>query len=99
MVKLGNGDMKNAHSLFGHKILKEPCEIIAKASCNTESWYGVAKCTEIVFKRGNMVKGEELQALKKGIETIELNQEEIYIFLVVEQADWIKTKEVYNRVK
>ena len=33
--------------------------MIVKASNGTGTCYGVAKCAEIVFERGKMVKGEE----------------------------------------
>ena len=46
-----------------------------------------------------MVKGEGLQVLQERIKTMDPDQKEIYKFLGVEQADGIKTKEVYNRVK
>ena len=37
--------------------------------------------------------------LQERMKTMEPGQKEIYKFLGVEQADGIKTKEVYNRVK
>ena len=37
--------------------------------------------------------------LQKRVKTIDPDQKEIYKFLEVEEADGIKTKEVYNRVK
>ena len=46
-----------------------------------------------------MVKGEEPQVLQERMKTMDPDQKEIYKFLGVEQADRIKTKEAYNRVK
>ena len=46
-----------------------------------------------------MVKGEGLQVLRERMKTVDPEKDEIYKFLGVEQADGIKTKEVYNRVK
>ena len=46
-----------------------------------------------------MVKGEGLQVLHERMKTVDPDQNEIYKFLGVEQADGIKTKEVYNRVR
>ena len=46
-----------------------------------------------------MVKGEGLQVLHERMKTVDPDQNEIYKFLGVEQADGIKTKGVYNRMK
>ena len=43
-----------------------------------------------------MVKSEGLQVLNKGKKTIDADENEIYKFVGVEQADGIKKKEVYN---
>ena len=61
--------------------------------------YGISKCTEIAFEYGKMVKGEGLQVLQKRMKTLDPDQDEIYKFHEVEQADGIKTKQVYERVK
>ena len=53
-----------------------------------------AKCAEIIFEKGKIVKGKGLQVLQERMETMDPDQEEIYKFLGVEQADGIKTKEV-----
>ena len=45
-----------------------------------------------------MVRGEGLQVLHKRMKTMDLDQNEIYKFLGVEQADGIKAKEVYAGV-
>ena len=52
-----------------------------------------------MFERGKMVKGEGLKVLQERMKTLEPDQEEMYKFLGVEQADGIKTKKVYERVK
>ena len=46
-----------------------------------------------------MVKGEGLQVLNEKKKTVDPDENEIYKFLGVKQADRIKKKEVYNRVK
>ena len=46
-----------------------------------------------------MVRGEGLQVLHERMKTMDPDQNEIYKFLEVEQADGIKAKEVYARVK
>ena len=70
-----------------------------QASHDTGACYGVAKCGEIIFERGTMIKGEGLQVLQEGMKTMDPDRKEIYRFLGAEQANGIKTKEVYNRVK
>ena len=106
MGQIGKEDVKRTHSLFvkdlkvhpeSHKALKGINEMIVQASNDTGTCYGVAKCVEIVFERGKMVKG--LQVMNERMKTIDLDDNEIYKFLGVEQADGIKKKEVYNRVK
>ena len=82
-----------------HNLLKEINEVIVQASLDTGACYGVSKCAEIVFERGKMVKGEGLQVLQERMKTLDPDQEEMYKFLGVEQADGIKTKNVYERVK
>ena len=46
-----------------------------------------------------MVNGEGLQVLQERMKTIDPNEKETYRFLGVEQADGIKSKDVYERVK
>ena len=46
-----------------------------------------------------MVKGECLKVLNERMKTTDLEENEIYKFLNVEQADGIKMKEVYSRMK
>ena len=76
------------------KILKDVNETIVQASHDTEVCYCVAKCAEIIVKKGKMVKGEGLQVLQERMKTVDSHQKEIYKFLGVEQVDGIKTKEV-----
>ena len=108
MGQPGKREIKRTHSLFiddlkvyqeSHKILKDLNETIVQASHDTGACYGVAKCAEIIFEKGKKVKGEGLQVLQERMKTMDPDQKEIYKFLGVEQADGIKTKEVYNRVK
>ena len=58
----------------------------------------MSKCAEIVFEHGTMVKGEGLQVLNERINTMDPDENDTYKFLEVEQADGIKTKEVFERV-
>ena len=104
----GNRDVSRTHSLFvddlkqyqeNHKALKDVNEIIVQASYDTGACYGVSKCAEIVFERGKMVKGEGLPVLNERMETMDPDENEIYKFLGIEQADGIKTKVVLERVK
>ena len=46
-----------------------------------------------------MVRGEGLEILKERMKTIDPDENEIYKFLGIEQADGIKTKKVFKRVK
>ena len=101
-------DVKRTHSLFvdglkvyqeNHKTWKDINEMIVQASNDTAACYGVAKCAKAVFDRRKMVKVRGLQVLNERMKTIDPNENEIYKFLGVEQADGIKKKEVYKRVK
>ena len=74
-------------------------EIIVQASHDTGACYGVSKCAEIIFQKGKMVRGEGLQVLEERMETMNPDENDIYKFLGIEQADGIKTKAVYERVK
>ena len=108
MGEPGNRNVKRTHSLFvddlkvyqeSHKALKNVNEMIVQASHDTGACYGVSKCAEIVFERGKMVKGEGLQMLEERMTTMSPDENEIYKFLGIEQADGIKTKRVFERVK
>ena len=74
-------------------------ENIVQASLDIGAFYGVAKCAEIVFERRKMVRGEGLPVLEERMKTMDPDENEIYKFLGVEQADCIKTKNVFERVK
>jgi len=108
MGPLGCRDVSRTHSVFVddlkvyqecHQILKDVNEIIGQASHDTGAYYGVVKCAEIVFERGKLVKGEGLDVLKERMKTIDPDQNDICKFLGIEQADGIKTKKVFERVK
>ena len=70
-----------------------------QTSHDTGACCGVTKCAEIVFERGKMVRGEGLQVLEERMDFMDPDKNEIYKFLGIEQADGIKTKRVYERVK
>ena len=52
-----------------------------------------------MFERGKMVRGEGLEVLEERMKTMDADENEIYKFLGIEQADGIKTKKVFERVK
>ena len=59
----------------------------------------MSKCAEIVFEHRKIVRGKGIPALDERMEVIDPDEKEIYKFLRVEQADGIKTKVVFERVK
>ena len=104
----GSRDVSQTHSLFvddlkvyqeSHEILRDVNEVIVQASQDTGACYGVSKCAEVVFERGKMVRGEGLEVLEEGIKAMDPDENKIYTFLGIEQADGIKTKKVFERVK
>ena len=109
--KMGQKDeerVKRTHSLFiddlktyqeNQQKLEIANETIVKASMDTGACYGVKKCTEIVFKKGKMIKGEGLTVLEEKMEVLDPNKNEIYTFLGCEQANKIDMKRVMERVK
>ena len=108
MREPGNRNVRRTHSLFVddlkqyqeiHKVLKNVNQIIVQTSHDTGACCGVSKCAEIVFEHGNMVRGEGLPLLHKQMETMDHDENEIYKFLGVEQADGIKIKVVFERFK
>ena len=52
-----------------------------------------------MFECGTMVRREELEVLEERIKTMDPDENEIYKFLGIEQADGVKTKKVFERVK
>ena len=88
-------DVKHTHSMFvddfkvyqeSHKTLKDLSKMIVQESNDTGAFYGVAKCTEIIFESGNMVEGEGLQVLNEITKTMNSEKNEIYKFLGVKQV-------------
>ena len=70
MGQPGKRDVKRTHSLFvddlkvyqeSHETLKDVNEMNVQAINDTGACYGLAKCPEIIFERGKMVKVEVLQ--------------------------------------
>ena len=82
-----------------HEILRYVNEVIVQASHNTGACYGVSKCAEIEFELGKIVKGEGFEVLGERMKAIDSGDNEIYKFLGIDQADGIKTKKVFERVK
>ena len=108
MGEPGNRIMKRTHSLFvdnlevyqeGQNALKNVNEILVQASHDTVACYEVSKCAKIIFEHGKMVRAEGLQVLEERMKTMEPYENEIYKFLGIEQADGIRTKTVFERVK
>ena len=108
MGEHGNRVIKGTHSLFvddlkvyqeSHKSLKIVNEIIVQASHDTGACYGVSKCAEIIYQNRKMVTGEGLQVLEERMKMMNPDENEVYKFLGIEQADGINTKAVYERVK
>ena len=73
--------------------------MIVKASMDTGACYGVKKCAEIVFRKGKMIKGEELGCFGKKMDALDPNKSEFYRFLGCKQAVKIDVKRVMERVK
>ena len=104
----GSKDVSRTHKLFVddlkvyqeiHEILRDVNEVIVQASHDTGACYRASKCAEITFERGKMVRGEGLEVLEGRMKTTDLDENEIYKFLAIEQADRIETKKVFERVK
>ena len=104
----GNRIVNRTHSLFvddlkqyqeSHQKLKDVNEMLVQASHDTGACYGVSKCAEIIFEHGKMIKGKGLQVLEERMQMMDPDEYEIYKFRGVEQADGIKTKAVFERVK
>ena len=108
MGQPGNRDVIRTHSLFvddlkvyqeSHELLRVVNEVIVQASHDTGACYGVSRCAELVFERGKMVRAEGLEVLEERMRAMDPDKNEIYRFLGIEQADGIKTKKVFERVK
>ena len=108
MERPGSSDVKRIYSLFlddlevyqeSQEILKNVNEVIVQVNNDSNRFYGVAIFPEIAFEKGKIVKGEVLQGLNEKIKALDPNKNEIYKLLGVEQADGIKMKEVYSKVK
>ena len=70
-----------------------------KATMDTGACHRVKKCAEIVFRKGEMFKGEGLAFLEEKMDALDPNKNEIYKFLGCEQADKIDVKKIMERVK
>ena len=82
-----------------HQKLEIANETIVKASMDTEVCYEVKKCTEIVFRKGKMVKGEGLPVLEEKMKALNPEKNDVYKFLGCEESDDIDVKKVLERVK
>ena len=66
---------------------------------DTEVCYEVKKCTEIVFRKGKMVKGEGLPVLEEKMKALNPEKNDVCKFLGCEESDDIDVKKVLERVK
>ena len=82
-----------------HQKLEIANETIVKASMDTEVCYEVKKCTEIVFRKGKMVKGEGLPVLEEKMKALNPEKNDVYKFLGCQESDDIDVKKVLERVK
>ena len=82
-----------------HQKLEIANETIVKASMDTEVCYEVKKCTEIVFRKGKMVKGEGLPVLEEKMKALNPEKNDVCKFLGCEESDDIDVKKVMERVK
>ena len=104
----GSRDVSRTHSLFAdifkvhqesHEILRDVNEVIVQAIYDTGACYGVSKWADVVFEHVKIVRGERLEVLEERIKPMEPDENGIYKFLGIEQADGIKIKKVFERVK
>ena len=88
----GHRDNTRTHSLFvdvlkqyqeDHNALKAVNEIIVQASHDTGACYGVAKCAEIVFEQGKMVRGEGLEVLEEGMNALDPDESDVYLYMYI----------------
>ena len=82
-----------------HQKLEIANETIVKASMDTEVCYEVKKCTEIVFRKGKMVKGEGLPVLEEKMKALNPEKNDVCKFLGCEESDDIDVKKVLEKVK
>ena len=103
----GRRCIKRTHSLFiddlkvyqeNRQKLEIANDTIVKARMDTGACYGVKKCAEIVFRKGNIVKGEGLSVLEEKMKALDPEKNEVYKFLGCEQSDHIDAKKVLERV-
>ena len=67
-------------------------------SQDTGKAFGVSKCAEVVYKRGNMVKGERLQIDNNKAECLDPEDNEYYKFLGIEEGDGQLDEKAKERV-
>ena len=67
------------------KDLQDTYSIVTGISQNTGMTFGVSKCAEVVYKRGKMTKGEELQIDNSKAEFLDPEAAECYKFLALEE--------------
>ena len=104
----GSRDVSRTHSLFvddlkvyqeSREIFKDVNEVTVQTSHDTGACCGVSKSAKIVFECSQMVRVEGLEILEERMKTMDPDENDIYKFLGIEQADGIKTKKVFEQVK
>ena len=104
----GKENVKRTHSIFiydlniyqdSHQKSEVVNEMFVKASMDTGACYGLKKCADILFRKGNIIKEEEWAVLEEKLDTLDSNKNEIYKFLGCEQAYKTDVKQVQKRVK
>ena len=79
-----------------YEIIRDVNEVIVQASHDTGACYGVSKYAETVFKRDKMIREERLEVLEETMKTMDPDENEIYNFLGIKQADGIKSKKFFE---
>ena len=69
------------------KDLQETNGIVTGISQGTGMAFGVSKRAAVVYKRGKMIKGEELQMDNSKAECLDPEAAEYYKFLSIEEGD------------
>ena len=103
----GNRNESGTHSLFvddlkqyqvSHKIQNDVNEISYKQVMILELATGYQNVLRLYSNMERLLKEKGLQVLNERINTKDPDENDIYKFLGVEQADGIKTKDVFERL-
>ena len=89
-------DLKILHS--SEADLQRANEIVGKVSKDIGMRFGVNKCAEIVYRRGQMQKGVGLELVEGKVKALDPEMEEMYTFLGIEEGKGQMDKAVKERV-